>query len=112
MKRWRRILLGAGVALALAWVAFAGLLFRAMHLPPDSFGQFMTHVPMPAMMLVPFESMWNSARGGHLSVGDLAPDFELQVVDVDAAGAEGAGTLRLSSYRGSRPVVLVFGSYT
>ena len=100
-----KVLLGLGVALVLAWVAFVGVMFRAMHLPPDSFGQFMTHVPMPAMMLLPFETMWNSARGGHLSVGDAAPDFDLQ-------GVDGGGSVRLSSYRGSQPVVLVFGSYT
>ena len=36
---------------------------------------------------------------------DLAPDFELP----DAAGAK---TVRLSSFRGKKPVVLIFGSYT
>jgi hypothetical protein len=39
-----------------------------------------------------------------VTVGDLAPDFEL----VDARGA---GTHRLSELRGS-PVLLVFASYT
>lgn len=38
-------------------------------------------------------------------VGDLAPDFELQDVD-------GNATIRLSTFRGKRPVALVFGSYT
>lgn len=38
-------------------------------------------------------------------VGDLAPDFELQ-------GPEGDTRVRLSDFRGSRPVALVFGSYT
>ena len=38
-------------------------------------------------------------------VGDEAPDFELS----DAAGTR---TVRLSSFRGDRPVALVFGSYT
>jgi len=38
-------------------------------------------------------------------VGDLAPDFEL-------ADSEGANSIRLSTFRGERPVALVFGSYT
>jgi hypothetical protein len=38
-------------------------------------------------------------------VGDIAPDFELQ-------DPEGKVRVRLSDYRGKRPVALVFGSYT
>jgi hypothetical protein len=38
-------------------------------------------------------------------VGDLAPDFELQ-------DPEGVTRVRLSDFRGKRPVALVFGSYT
>lgn len=38
-------------------------------------------------------------------IGDLAPDFELQ-------DPEGQVQMRLSDFRGKRPVVLVFGSYT
>ena len=38
-------------------------------------------------------------------VGEMAPDFEL-------SAKEGESTLRLSELRGSKPVVLVFGSYT
>lgn len=38
-------------------------------------------------------------------VGDLAPDFELQ-------DPEGRVQVRLSDFRGKRPVALVFGSYT
>ncbi len=37
--------------------------------------------------------------------GDMAPDFELR----DPAGKE---AVRLSSFRGKRPVALVFGSFT
>jgi|SRR5581483_10543223 len=40
-----------------------------------------------------------------LEEGDEALDFELPLL-------EGEGTVRLSSFRGSRPVALVFGSYT
>lgn len=38
-------------------------------------------------------------------LGDLAPDFELQ-------DPQGEVTVRLSDFRGVRPVALVFGSYT
>lgn len=38
-------------------------------------------------------------------VGDVAPDFELQ-------DPTGAVAVRLSDFRGKRPVALVFGSYT
>ena len=38
-------------------------------------------------------------------VGQIAPDFELKTAD-------GKRTVRLSSFRGKRPVVLVFGSLT
>ncbi len=44
-------------------------------------------------------------REGKLKVGTLAPDFELKVLD-------GEGTMKLSSFRDKRPVVLIFGSYT
>ena len=40
-----------------------------------------------------------------LKVGEKAPDFELKTVD-------GKNTVRLSSFRGKRPVLLIFGSYT
>ena len=39
------------------------------------------------------------------AVGSPAPDFELPLRD-------GGGIVRLSSFRGDRPVALVFGSYT
>ena len=38
-------------------------------------------------------------------VGDTAPDFELADVD-------GENPVRLSDYRGRKPVALVFGSFT
>lgn len=40
-----------------------------------------------------------------LKVGDLAPDFSLPLV-------KGKGEVKLSSLRGKKPVVLIFGSYT
>jgi len=56
-------------------------------------------------MLLPFETLWMRARAGRLSAGDEAPDFELPTLDRRE-------TVRLRGFRGSRPVVLVFGSYT
>jgi hypothetical protein len=38
-------------------------------------------------------------------VGDLAPDFELR-------DSDGANPVRLTDFRGDRPVALVFGSFT
>ena len=37
--------------------------------------------------------------------GDIAPDFELRDV-------KGENPVRLSDFKGSKPVALVFGSYT
>lgn len=83
---------------------FLTSLFAAMRQPPHRFGQIMRHFPMPAMMIVPFEPLWNVARGGGLRVGDAAPDFTLPRSDK-------SGDVTLSALRG-KPVVLVFGSYT
>ena len=97
------------------WGGLCGLLYLAMIQPPERFGRIIAGIPGPlriVMAAVPFESMWNAARGGDLEPGDLAPDFCLS--PVAAAGADEAATdcVRLSAFRGNRPVVLVFGSYT
>lgn len=97
----------AGGAVAGAALIYAGIvagLYVAMRRPPADFAALMNHVPMQAMMVLPFERLWNRARGGTVAVGDLAPDFELPTFDRERK-------FRLSSLRG-RPVVLVFGSYT
>ncbi len=104
MRIVRRVV-RAVVVLAALWVAFVAAMFVVMCQPPDRFGHIMARVPMPALMLLPFETMWNVARGGDLRVGDSAPDFTLPKVDRSAR-------VQLSSFRGRRPVVLVFGSYT
>ena len=44
-------------------------------------------------------------REGSLRIGDSAPDFELKVRGENR-------TIRLSDYRGRKPVALVFGSFT
>ena len=40
-----------------------------------------------------------------IKVGDTAPDFRLKSLD-------GKQTVELSSFKGDKPVVLIFGSYT
>ncbi len=57
------------------------------------------------MRVLPFQPLWMRARAGRLAVGDQAPDFDLETYDH-------GGRVRLSPFRGSKPVVLVFGSYT
>jgi hypothetical protein len=94
--------LGAGALLY--GVAVAGL-YASMCQPPETFGSIMSKVPMAAMMILPFRPLWMSARGGHLRVGDAAPDFALPALD-------GSGVVQLSTELRERPVVLVFGSYT
>jgi hypothetical protein len=44
-------------------------------------------------------------RQGNLKPGDAAPDFNLKVRGADRY-------LRLSDFRGKKPVALVFGSFT
>jgi hypothetical protein len=63
------------------WLSLVAFVDWAMHQSPDKFGRVMKHVPMPAMMLFPFETMWNDARRGSLSIGSGAPDFNLESYD-------------------------------
>jgi hypothetical protein len=96
-----------GVALVVvAYVAFFSAILGAMLQPPERFGQVMRHAPAALVWgLLPGPRMWLWARKGHLAEGDAAPDFTLST-------AGRAGRVTLSSHRGQRPVVLVFGSYT
>jgi hypothetical protein len=106
MKQTMKKKLGfAAVTLAVVYAVLCGGFFWAMNQPPAKFGQIMSHVPMPLMAVLPFEPLWNIARGGELEIGDAAPDFELGTYDHSQ-------TVRLSDLRGKSPVVLVFGSYT
>ena len=77
----------------------------AMCLPPEGFAQIVARTPRFVWMVAPFSKLWTFARAGGLEVGDAAPDFELPAHDESSA-------VRLSSFRGAKPVVLVFGSYT
>lgn len=76
-----------------------------MRQPPERFGAIMAKVPNIAMIALPFEPLWMSARRGSLHVGDAAPDFSLPKLDK-------SGSVRLSAEWHQRPVVLIFGSYT
>jgi hypothetical protein len=100
----RRILRVFG-ALAVLYAVVSGLLFAAMKQSPDDFAQTMKHVPWAAMVVLPFEPLWDVARAGRVGPGDAAPDFALESPDHKTR-------FQLSSIRGQRPAVLVFGSYT
>lgn len=101
-KRW---LTGTLVVLAGMWVGLLGYIGWAMRQPPEVFGHVMSRMPMPAFFLFPFETMWSQARRGHLNVGDTAPDFTVKTLDTRTP-------VSLASLWSTRPVVLVFGSYT
>lgn len=94
------------VALVVAYAVFFGTVTAAMLQPPERFGQVMRRLPAPLVWgALPARHMWLWARNGSLAEGDLAPDFTL-------ARHDAIGRITLSSHRGQRPVVLVFGSYT
>jgi hypothetical protein len=100
----RKLAWGLGIALVL-YCAAAGVIYSRMRAEPGAFNQFMAGVPMPAMMVIPFEPLWMRARAGTLEPGQAAPDFHLK-------RHHGEETVRLSDSRGKRPVLLIFGSYT
>ena len=93
------------VAIAALYAALTMLLFGVMLQSPDRFAATMKHVPWPVFAALPFKPLWKVARAGQVSVGDMAPDFALESPDHKSS-------FRLSSLRGEKPVVLVFGSYT
>ena len=93
------------LVLLVLWLGFAGLMYHEMCKPPAQFTAFMAKLPMIVMLFAPFETLWDRARAGTLEPGDAAPDFRLKTRD-------GKSEVTLSSFRGNRPVVLIFGSYT
>lgn len=100
-----RHILAALAALLILYFSACAALYWAMTRPPDQFGQVMKKMPVAMMMVLPFETLWMRARGGRLATGDMAPDFRLPTLNRQEM-------VQLSSFRGSKPVVLVFGSYT
>ena len=101
-KRWlvRTVAIAAGL-----WLCLLGYIGWAMRQPPEVFGHVMSRMPMPAFFLFPFETMWTQARKGHLNAGDIAPDFSVKTLETEIP-------IQLASLWASKPVVLVFGSYT
>ena len=83
----KRLLVVLGVLLVLGFSALSYL----MGGPRDAYGFLRYAVPQ-----------W---RQGDLQVGDPAPDAELVALD-------GQSRFRLRGRIGSRPLVLIFGSYT
>lgn len=104
-QRWKRRILGISASLAAVYGLLLAGFDYAMHQPPDAFSRVMMHVGPAPFLLFPFETMWKNARAGTLQVGSVAPDFTLPLLD-------GSSSVRLSSFHGIKPVVLVFGSYT
>jgi hypothetical protein len=100
-----RLLRNLIALLAIAWLAFCALMYYEMGSPPAQFAAFMARLPDFVFLFAPFETMWNRARNGGLKPGDQAPDFRLETLDRKLE-------VSLSSFRGVRPVVLIFGSYT
>jgi|SRR5579884_1970620 len=100
-----RILRNVIAGVVAVWLIFVGVIYYEMRQPPVHFAAFISHVPEPLFAAFPFETLWNRARGGALQVGSPAPDFRLKTLDR-------ASEVSLSSFRGAKPVVLVFGSYT
>ncbi|MBM3726094.1 MAG: hypothetical protein FJW40_11790 [Acidobacteria bacterium] len=100
----RRLLYLVAV-LAVVYGAGVGYLWAIMLRPPVEFSAAMARIPRPAMRVLPFAPLWARARAGALQEGDPAPDFDLERLDKTSR-------VRLSAFRGSRPVVLIFGSYT
>lgn len=101
-----RSVLAGVLALAALYLALAAGLAWAMRQPPRRFSRIMKRLPEALVFgVLPGPRLWNWARQGSLVEGQLAPDFTLPLHDR-------SGHVTLSSFRGRRPVVLVFGSYT
>lgn len=103
--RWLKRIAIVFAVLAVLYGAFVGSLFAAMKGSPASFNRFMARMPPVLFPILPFRTLWFSAREGVLRPGDAAPDFSLE-------GFDRASRATLSEFSGKQPVVLVFGSYT
>lgn len=102
LKRYIAVAAGTGIV---TYACALGFFDAAMHQSPEYFSNVMKHVGPVPFLIFPFEPMWKRAREGKLQPGALAPDFKLELLG-------GPGTVQLSSFRNTSPVVLVFGSYT
>lgn len=102
---YMRKILKAALILLLTYSLMLVGFYTVMCQRPEVFSSFMSKTPTIVFLLFPFKSMWLSARAGHLKVGDEAPDFSLETYDKNSR-------VQLSDFRGKKPIVLVFGSYT
>ena len=105
--RWVKRIAAAVVAV---YLCLAAAIWVLVSLPPERFAKVMSKVPTaenpgPVFILLPIGPLMMLARAGHLKPGDVAPDFRLHLVHAQE-------TVELASFRGQKPVVLVFGSYT
>jgi len=92
----------AGIAL---YVLISGAFFLVMSQQPEAIAKTMMHVPWAAFRVFPLRRIWMKTRSGSIQPGQLALDFSLESPDHRSH-------FQLSSLRGQKPVVLVFGSYT
>ena len=76
-KPSKRTLSTIAVFLLLVWGGFLIMIGWAMRQPPEKFGRVMSHVPGPAFMLFPFETMWTQARAGASPAGTQASQISL-----------------------------------
>jgi hypothetical protein len=79
---------------------------------PDTSSRPSDEVPGRGPTVPPAVALATQARyrsRERIAVGDLAPDFNLERLGAETPRAE---RVRLSSFRGQRPVALFFGSYT
>jgi hypothetical protein len=90
---------------ALGYGALTAAAYWTISQPLERFGAIMRHVPGIAMAVLPFERIWMRVRAGTLQAGDEAPDFTLPAIDR-------AHSVTISEEYRSKPVVLIFGSYT
>ncbi len=104
MRVWRITGIIAG-SCVLLYGALTAATYWTLSQPLDRFGAIMRHTPGLLMAVLPFEPIWMRVRAGTLREGDPAPDFSLQTVDH-------VRRVRISDEYRSKPVVLVFGSYT
>jgi hypothetical protein len=100
----RRALIIASILLLIYPISFAAF-YIAMLQSPEVFSGIMSKTSNVVFSMFPFKRMWLSARNGNLNIGDEAPDFSLETYDRKSR-------VQLSAFRGKKPVVLVFGSYT
>jgi hypothetical protein len=99
------ILLQIAAGLAVLYLALLAAAFVIMRLPPARLARIVSLIPEAVHATGPYRLFWLAARGGRLRMGDAAPDFDLETVEKNSR-------VRLSTFRGHKPVVLIFGSYT